>query len=320
MIRSLRSYFGCLLGLSLGVTFCVAMQQPAPAPTALTTLSLIVTDQADHAIDEVQKEDIQIVDEGVPQTILAITKDERPVYYSLVIDASGSFARVFEPAIRSARLIIDSNRAGDETFVETFISSDKIETVQEFTADRALLTKALDSMYVRGGQSAVIDAIYLAVQHTAEHRSSDSHRRALVVFSDCEDRASYYSEDQLMKLIRQNRVQVFVVGFISVLDDQRGLMRPSQRDKAERLASRLAAETGGRAFYPKDGKELLKATDEIMHDLHSQFAISYERQGKPSDKKFRKVKATTSGSAKIKAIVPLGYPLSRAPEQGNKRP
>ena len=73
--------------------------------------------------------------------------------------------------IDAAKTIINSNKRGDETFLERFISSDKIETVQDFTANKDQLMDGLDQLYVEGGQTAVIDGVYLAAEHVAEYKN-----------------------------------------------------------------------------------------------------------------------------------------------------
>ncbi|MCV4733173.1 VWA domain-containing protein, partial [Escherichia coli] len=60
--------------------------------------------------------------------------------------------------------MIAANRPGDETSVIRFISSDKIEILEEFTQNKNDLNDALENMYIEGGQTAIIDAIYLAVE------------------------------------------------------------------------------------------------------------------------------------------------------------
>jgi Ca-activated chloride channel family protein len=278
--------------------------QKRSGPT--TRLSLIVTNSFNHSIDEVRKDDIQIFENGVPQTISLFEKDERPIDYALVVDNSGSFGPILEPAIIAARLVVNSNRDLDETFIERFISNDKIETVQEFTSDKSKLINGLESLYVEKGQSAVVDALYLAVQHTAGHRPDDEkRRRAVVVFTDCEERASYYSSDRLFRLIRENNVQVFVVGVVELLGKQRGpLIIKNSREKAEKLANRIAEESGGRVFFPKDGKELKGAVEEIVHDLHTQYLVGYERTIKPT-KGFRKITVSITTKSSSEPLLPI---------------
>ena len=103
--------------------------------------------------------------------------------------------------IDAAKTIINSNRPGDESFLERFISSDKIETVQDFTSNKDALFNGLDTLYIEGGQTAVIDGVYLAAEHVAQYKKGsddDRRRRALIVVTDGEDRASSAAKCQQM--------------------------------------------------------------------------------------------------------------------------
>src|SRR5258706_9725181 len=125
--------------------------------TELVTLHVRVIDRNNHPINNVPKEDFRILENGVSQPIFSFTREEVPVMYGLAVDTSGSLRPAFEQVINAGKAIINSNKKGDETFLERFISSDKIETVQDFTANKDALMDGLDTLYIEGGQTAVID-------------------------------------------------------------------------------------------------------------------------------------------------------------------
>src|SRR5712671_1904983 len=261
--------------------------------TELVTLHVRVIDRNNHPINNVPKEDFRIVEDGVPQPIFSFTREEVPVMYGLAVDTSGSLRPAFEQVINASKAIINSNKRGDETFLERFISSDKIETIQDFTANKDALMDGLDTLYIEGGQTAVIDGVYLAAEHVAEYKKGgddDRRRRALIVVTDGEDRASYYPETQLFQRLREEDVQIFVIGFVNELDADKGLIRKSPRDKAVNLINRLASETGGRAFFPQSLAEVPGIANEIVRDLRTQYVISYDPTNKAHDGTFRAIK------------------------------
>jgi len=289
--------------------------QEASQPVQLT---MIVTDQAKRSVDDVRQEDLQLLEGKLPIPISLFVKDRRPVDYALVVDTTGSFKKLLNAVVQTAKTLIDSNHPEDETFVESFVDSAMIETVQEFTGDKTKIGAALDSLYISLGQSAVIDAIYVAVKHTAENKGGlAERRRAVVVFTDGEDSASFYDTDNLVKLLRENDVQVFIVGITKELDKEGGLIRKSPRDKAEGLINKIAEESGGRVFSPRDGKEMSDAVEQIAHDLHFQYLIGYQPQAKPGEKGLRKFKVKlteASGRKKLTVITRPGF-LVNAPGQ-----
>jgi Ca-activated chloride channel family protein len=300
-----------LVSLALSSTlFAQEPNPPAAKPAGPTVkLSLIVTDSKDKSLNVISKDDVRVVEEKVEQTVLSVEPDARPVDLGIAIDASGSVRRFINPIIEAARLIVVNRQPKDEIFLERFISTDKIQKLQDFSSDEKVLTKALDSMFVEGGQSAVIDAVYTAAHYVAEHNRNSDRRKALVVFTDGEDRNSYYNIEKLLKLLHKEKVQVFVVGLILDLDNrQTAIVRAGNRDKAIKLSSTLAEETGGRVFFPRDNSELDDSVAQIVHDLRGQFQITY--QSSNADKKdFRKVDVNLSSGngEKRKAIVPRGY-------------
>src|SRR5881394_3267716 len=274
--------------------------------TELVTLHVRVIDRNNHPINRIGKDEFKVFEDGVPQPIFAFSEEEVPVIYGLAVDTSGSLRPQFNQVIDAAKTIINSNKSGDETFLERFISSDKIETVQDFSPSKDTLLDGLDQLYIEGGQTAVIDGVYLAAEHVAEYKKGgddDRRRRALIVVTDGEDRASYYPEADLFRRLREEDVQIFVIGFVNELEADKGLIRKSPREKAVALINRLATETGGRAFFPQSISELPQVANEIVRDLRTQYVISYDPTNKTHDGSYRAIKVTvnqpTTGDRRI---------------------
>jgi len=280
--------------------------------TELVTLHVRVIDRNNHPINRLGKDEFKVLEDGMPQPIFAFTEEEVPVIYGLAVDTSGSLRPQFNQVIDAAKTIINSNRKGDETFLERFISSDKIETIQDFSPSKDALLDGLDTLYIEGGQTAVIDGVYLAAEHVAEYKSGgddDRRRRALIVVTDGEDRASYYTDSQLFQRLREEDVQIFVIGFVNELEADKGLIRKSPRDKAVNLINKLASDTGGRAFFPQSISELPQIANEIVRDLRTQYVISYDPTNKAHDGTYRSIKvnvAQPTGSEKRIALTRSG--------------
>src|SRR6266404_3368289 len=263
----------------------------------LVTLHVRVIDRNNHPINNIAKDDFKIFEDGVAQPVFSFTQEEVPVIYGLAVDTSGSLRTQLNQVIDAAKTIINSNKRGDETFLERFIDRDKIENLQEFTPNKDLLLDAVDNLYVEGGQTAVIDGVYLAAEHVAEYKKgndNDRRRRALIVVTDGEDRASYYNEIQLFQRLREEDVQIYVIGFVNELDADKGFIRKSPKDKAVALLNRIASETGGRAFYPQTLSELPQVANEIVRDLRTQYVVSYDPTNKAHDGTYRAIKVVVA--------------------------
>ena len=261
----------------------------------LVQLHVRVIDRNNKPINNVAQSDFHIFEDGVPQSIETFTREDVPISYGLAVDTSASLRSQIQSVIDAGKTIVNSNKPGDETFLVRFISSDKIQTEQDFTANKDLLMDALDNLYVEGGQTAVIDAVYLSAEHVSEYKKgddSDRRRRALIVITDGEDRSSFYKQEQLFSRLREEDVQIFVIGFVNELDKDAGLIRKSPRDKAVNLINKLASETGGRAFFPNSISELPQIANEIVRDLRTQYVIAYNPSNKTQDGSYRAIKVT----------------------------
>jgi Ca-activated chloride channel family protein len=252
-----------------------------------------VIDRNNRPIDNVRQNDFRVFEDGIEQPISSFTREEVPISYGMSVDTSGSLRSQLQSVIDAGKTIVTSNRPGDETFLVRFISSDKIETVQDFTSSKDLLMDGLDSLYVEGGQTAIIDAVYLSAEHVAEYKKgneSDRRRRALILITDGEDRNSFYKQDQLFARLREEDVQIYVIGFVNELDKESGLIRKSPRERAVNLINKLASETGGRAFFPTSIADLPQIASEIVRDLRTQYVLSYNPTNKTKDGSYRAIK------------------------------
>ena len=261
----------------------------------LVQLHVRVIDRNNRPINNVRQDEFHVFEDGVSQKIETFTREEVPISYGLAVDTSGSLRSQLQSVIDAGKSIINSNKPGDETFLVRFISSDKIETVQDFTDKKDMLIDGLDSFYVEGGQTAIIDAVYLSAEHVSEYKKGDEgdrRRRARIVITDGEDRNSFYKQEQLFARLREDDVQIFVIGFVNELDKEAGFIRKSPREKAVNLINKLASETGGRAFFPESIAELPQIANEIIRDMRTQYVIAYNPTNKTQDGTFRAIKVT----------------------------
>ncbi|HEY3581562.1 MAG TPA: VWA domain-containing protein [Pyrinomonadaceae bacterium] len=309
-------------GLICASMFSAAAQTSGPR----VELSLIVADKDNKAVDTVRKEDVHVFEGKVEQTILSVEPDTRPIDLALAIDCSGSFRKWLPAAVQAAGSIVRSARPEDEIFIERFISSDKIENVQEFSRDTRLLLKRIDDLYVEGGQSAIADALYVAVQHLVEHNQTRADRRkVVVVLTDGEDRNSYYRAEGVIQLARAHDVQVFVLALTSDLKTIGTADKPSPRERAEKFAKLVAKETGGQAFLLANGQELtFDAVPHFISALRNQFIVAYQSSDDSGKEGFRvvEVKVDEPSGEKRMVTAPHAYyfPIGSAPPIERKKP
>lgn len=291
--------------------------------TDLVNLNVRVIDRNNHPIGDIRQDEIHVFENGVPQPVFSFSKEEVPISYGLAIDTSGSMRSQLNQVIEAGKTIINSNKPGDETFLVRFVSSDKIEQVLDFTSKKDDLLDSLDTFYIEGGQTAVIDAVYVSAEHVAEYKKggpNDRRRRALIVVTDGEDRVSSYTQEQLFDRLREEDVQIFVIGFVNELDKEGGIIRKSPRDKAVALINRIAKETGGRAFFPDSLSDLPHIADEIVRDLRTQYVVSYSPTNKARDGSYRAIRVAIADEPGKDKRIALTRSGRIAGSEGNSTP
>ncbi|MBA3804261.1 MAG: VWA domain-containing protein [Acidobacteria bacterium] len=296
--------------------------------TNLVNLNVRVIDRNNRPIGNIRQDDFKVYEDGVLQPLGFFSTEEVPISYGIAVDNSGSMRSQIDKVIEAGKILVDSNRTGDETFLVRFIDSEKIETIQDFTSDKERLSDALDGMFIEGGQTAIIDAVYLAAERISGYKKGDDlndrRRRALVVVTDGEDRSSFYKLDQLFARLREEDVQIFVIGFVNELDKEGGLIRKSTKDKAVDLINRLAKETGGRAFFPNALSELNDIAREISSDLRTQYVLGYYPTNSARDGTYRQIRVAVNspqGERRIaltrsgRKATPQGMPATQQPSR-----
>ncbi|HEV8160740.1 MAG TPA: VWA domain-containing protein, partial [Pyrinomonadaceae bacterium] len=180
-----------------------------------------------------------------------------------------------------------------------------------------------DNLYIEGGQTAIIDAVYLAAERVDAYEKSvnpnDRKRRALILVSDGEDRESFYNETQLFQLLREADVQIFTVGFVNELEGDSGFISKSPRKKAKNFLERLAEETGGKAYFPDNIGQLDGIAQEIARELRTQYSIGYEPTNTLKDGSLRKIKVVIADGPKNQKRIAVTR-TGRVAEKGDGSP
>lgn len=195
------------------------------------------------------------------------SKDQqRQLAYGLVIDNSGSLRAQLNQIVEVGKLIVNSNKSGDEAFLVRFVSHDNIRTVQDFTTSRADLINALDNMFIEGGTSAIIDAVYFSAQHISQSNKPLANNNTLILISDGDENGSFYKLDTLLKLLREKNVKVYVIGFVQEVNPH----SIRSQTRAMNFLNKLATESGGRAYYPNTLPEATNIAARLLGEIRRQ--------------------------------------------------
>src|SRR5262249_34780253 len=271
--------------------------------TDLVNLDVTVVDQNNTPVFNLKKEDFTVFEDRIKQTIDNVSREEVPVSFGLVIDTSGSMKSKLQTVSDAAMSLIKQMRGDDEAFVASFKAEP--ELVQDFTADRRELEDAISELYTSGG-TALLDAIIATADYGQE--KGKQRRKALVIFSDGLEKNSSVKEKEVMEAIKEDEVQVYLVGFIDE-DEEKSLFGKSPAKKAKELLSRIADDSGGHSYFPKDISEIPSIAAQIAKDLRTQYVVSYYPTNEKRDGTYRtiQVNVNNNGSHKLIARTRRGY-------------
>ncbi len=272
--------------------------------TDLVLLDVSVVDITNNPVFDLKKEDFAVFEDKIQQTIEAVSREEVPLSFGMVIDTSGSMRSKLQLVSDSALDLVKQMRQDDEAFLAQFKAEP--ELVQDFTSDRRELEDAIGELFTSGGTS-LLDAIIATADYAQE--KGKRRRKALIVITDGLEKNSSVKEKEVMDALKEDEVQVYLVGFIDEEDSEKSYFGKSPAKKAKDLLTRLADDSGGRAFFPRDVSEMPAIAAQIAKELRTQYVVSYYPTNDKRDGTFRSLKVNVSprGNRKLIARTRQGY-------------
>lgn len=280
--------------------------------TDLVTLDVTVVDQSNQPAMDLAKDQFQVLEDKVPQKIEFFSRDQVPVSLVFAIDTSGSMKAKLDTVIKASVNLVKESRDKDEMAVIEF--KDQPELLTEFTTDINDVIDTLQGL-IASRQTAMLDALYLAADYA--NKDGRNRRKAVILVTDGLDKDSYYKFNEVVSRLQEIDVQVYLIGFTEDLSKDGSLFKKSEKTNAENLLNKLAAETGGTAFFPRELSQVHTIAQQISNDLRTQYSIGYYPSNSKRDGTFRQVKVqVNAGARKLVARTRNGY---TAPKEGEAR-
>jgi VWFA-related protein len=272
-------------------------------------LPITVLDKKGKFVTGLSQGDFQIFEDRVPQQIDSFTSEENnrlPLYIAVLMDTSPSTAGKLkfeqESAMNFIQTVVRPRR--DRVLFATF--DDQITLRQDFTDRLELLDRAVFSVKKTGEKTALYDAVW---QFCDQKMRSAQGRRALVIISDGDDTYSRADINDAIDIAQRTETTIYAIstkaGLTSVVP---GVEAGTVKDRGDKDLDRLAAETGGVAFFTGDMLALERSFNKIATELRSQYLITYRPANDRYDGSYRKVEVKLTGeNDKYKLRTKRGY-------------
>ncbi len=262
-------------------------------------------------VQDLKRENFEIFEDGVKQTLISFQHTDLPVSIGLVVDNSGSMSRKRPSVNKSALDLIQASNPDDEAFVVNF--SDEAYIDQEFTSNVNKLRDGLSHIESHGGT-----ALYDAVVASADKLVADAKhpKQVLILITDGEDNASSLNLEQTIRRVQQlSGPVIYSIGLL--FGDE---MSHAEVRHARRALEMLSTETGGIAYFPKSVEQVDQIAAEVARDIRNQYTLGYHSTKPTTDPGFRRVlvNATAKGTGKLTVRTRTGYfPVVRVAKPAN---
>ena len=289
----------------------VAQNRAFKSGVELVPLTVTVTDRAGRYVPDLTAADFAVFEEGRRQVVSHFAADRVPLDVAFLVDTSSSMRNTLPLAQKAACGLVGRLRAGDRGAVSGIRSNVLLH--QSMTPDLTRVDAALRSTHAHGN-TALYDAVYIALRQYEQTRSSasDIRRQVIVLLSDGIDTASHVTFDDLLDVVRRADVTIYVVSLAIDPVLVKAVIGDRASSESAHALSRLARESGGRLFTARTARELSAIYDAIGEELSNQYVIGYVPATPAADGTFRRISVGVleprAGTARTRA----GYSAGRA--------
>jgi Ca-activated chloride channel family protein len=290
-----------MLGVAIaGAVIAHAQGQRIRSGIELVSLNVTVTDGSGRYTTDLTEPEFEVYEDGAKQNLTFFSRTQQPIALALLLDTSASMDERMGIAQEAAIGFARQLHKEDQAEVVDFDS--QVRILQAFTNDSAALEKAIRQT-TPNGSTSLYNALYIALKdlkRVKAETTSDIRRQAIVLLSDGDDTSSLIEFDQVLDLAKRSETVIYSIGL------RQGEIARREFKEAEFVLKQLSSETGGRAYFPTDARELQKIYQSIWDELASQYALAYSSTNPKRDGAWRRVQVRVVRPG-LTARTKLGY-------------
>lgn len=259
--------------------------QAAPAATQgpAQTASIYVTASTKKGvlIRDLKPEDITVMEDNAPAKIeQVVCRELGPLLIGILADVSGS---------RGSDSHLHSHYDDLEAFLNKLLTKDdgtyvvaygdEVRKLSEVVTDSPGISAAFDKLRKQRliGSTALYDAIKAAANANFKGRAG---RRVLLVMGDWEDNSSRARIEDAVQAAQRTSTTVY-----AILDSDNGEESKKSHNRAQKAATEITGQTGGRAYEFHDKNDLVKILQAIGEAVLGVCKVTYTSSENPDKKK-----------------------------------
>jgi VWFA-related protein len=242
---------------------------------------------------DLTKDDLDVTEDGIPQTVESFQEAIQPVSIILALDASGSMRRKEQEVIDSARRFVGAVRPEDSLGLVLF--SDSSVLAHDLSTDRQNIQDAIQNYHATGGT-----ALYDALSDSLLRLQKAPGRRVVVVMTDGRDEnnpgtapGSVSRFEDVVKSVKDTGATIFTIGLGTNVD----------RTKLQQLADM----SGGQALFPEEVAELDAQYRKVVEDLRRRYLVGFTSTHIDRDGSWRTVEIRVKSAPESTVRTAGGY-------------
>lgn len=245
---------------------------------AVNVLAAVHDNKTREFVTDLTKEDFQIYEDGVLQTITNFTQQtDLPLTIALCMDTSSSVRLKLDFEKEAATdFLYAVMRPSDRAMLVEFDTG--VTLLHDFTSNPNDLVREINLLKAGGGTS-LYDAVYLVAE---QKMLNEPGRKTVVILSDGADLTSKHSFEEMLRMAYKAEITVYAISttrFGADIDHE-----------GDNALKQLTEVTGGTAFFPYSTDRLASAFQEVDQELRSQYNLTYVPTNKDRDGTFREIK------------------------------
>ncbi len=263
-----------VIGAALALTGAAQQDAPQTFRTAADVVSVEVSVRRDkRSVAGLTAADFQVMDNGVPQQIDAVSYERLPIDVTVALDVSAS---VTGPVLEQLRRSVRQLKAdlGERDRLKLIAFNMRVLRLMNFRAPAATADAALASLPA-AGSSAIFDTLAVTLTGAAPA----GRRQLVMVFTDGKDSSSVTDPDVLFDVARRSTPTVSVVLASTAPDLPASSIGRSPGLRIRDVYDRLAKDTGGIVVYTHADDDLSSTFRRVLSEFRSSYVLYFAPKG-----------------------------------------
>jgi len=273
------------LGLLLpGVSSRLRGQEPPTAASqsirvdvARVNVGVIVTDAGGRFVEGLRRGDFQVQDNGSEQPITDFATIEEPAQVLMLIEAGPAVYLLEDAHLFAADALLSGLSPGDRVAVARYANAPA--AILDFTANKAAAQAALDQISFNLGFGDL--NLASSLNTVLEWLEKIPGKKSIVLISTGVDTSPQLAINALQSKLRTGDVRILCISMDGPLRNgkagSKSQIQETQQtfEAADANLRDLARATGGRAYFPGNGKAFQEAYKQVAELVRHEYSLAF---------------------------------------------